>query len=192
MNRIETPRLMIRPFVMDDLMDLHHILDRELNWAGPDFTLDQRREKLRSYMALADWGESGCFYGYRAVTLNDTGALIGICGFISHLFSAAWKEMFWAQLFPESDPTEQAYASLELEIGYAMSPRFQGQGYATESAKGFVSYAFDTLGMKRVFASTNRKNEGSINLMKRVGMRIATNQKDPEADWPGVVGVIES
>lgn len=191
MQTIETSRLMIRPFVMDDLVNLHQILDEELNWAGPDFTMDQRKEKLRSYMALADWGESGRLYGYRAVTLKETGDLIGICGFISHLFSVAWKEMFWAQLFPESDPNELVYASLELEIGYAMSPRFQGHGYATEAAKGFVSYAFDTLGMKRVFASTNRKNEGSINLMKRVGMRIATNLKDPEADWPGVVGVIE-
>ncbi len=192
MNTIETSRLIIRPFLMDDLECLHQILDIELNWSGSGFTIEQRKEKLQFYMGLSSWSDTGYLYGYRAVILKEAGALIGMCAFIPHLFSQIWKEIFWTELFPSSESNEQFYASLELEIGYAMSTRYQGQGYATESAKALIKYAFEELKVNRIFASTDRKNEGSINLMKRVGMRIASNQKDPEANWPGVVGVIEN
>ena len=137
MKTIETSRLMIRRFVMDDLTDLHQILDVELRWAGPDFSVDQRKEKLRSYMALAEWGEAGNLYGYRAVTLKETGDLLGICGFISHLFSVTWKEVFWAQLFPDSDPDELVHASLELEIGYANVTAIPRARICNRSGKGF-------------------------------------------------------
>lgn len=186
MDNLETERLMIRPFVADDLDGLYQILDVELNWAGPSFTKEQRREKMFSYI------HAGSFYGYRALVLKGTNTLLGMCAFIPHLFSVKWKEIFLDQLFSDADSSEKRHASLELEIGYALSPRYQGHGYATEAANALINYACDELKVKHVYASTNRKNEGSIKLMKRVGMRTASNRIDPEADWPGVIGVIEN
>ena len=76
-----------------------------------------------------------------------------------------------------------------------MSSQHRGKGYATEAVQAFVNYAFQTLKVRRLFASTNRKNVGSIGLMERIGMRIASNPEDPDVDWPGapgVVGVVEN
>jgi RimJ/RimL family protein N-acetyltransferase len=76
-----------------------------------------------------------------------------------------------------------------------MSVHYRGQGYATEAVRTLVDHAFRELRVRRLFATTNRKNTGSINLMKRIGMRIANNPEHPEMDWPegpGVAGVIEN
>ena len=55
MDSLETRRLIIRPFTLDDLADVHRMLDVDLEWAGPGVTLAQRREKLQLEIALAHW-----------------------------------------------------------------------------------------------------------------------------------------
>lgn len=44
---LRTARLAIRPFTMDDLQDVHCLLDVDLEWAGPGVTLEERRKKLQ-------------------------------------------------------------------------------------------------------------------------------------------------
>lgn len=58
-----------------------------------------------------------------------------------------------------------------FEIGYTFNRSFHGNGYASESVKGMIDYAFEKLGIRRVFAEINGRNEKSLNLVKRVGMR---------------------
>src|SRR5688572_30028172 len=115
--------------------------------------------------------------------------LIGICGFLPILWSPHQQALFWPQLFNHPPDRLHSYASPELEIGYALSPHYRGQGYATEAVRALVDYAFRELHVQRLFATTNRKNTGSINLMKRIGMRTASNPEHPEMDWPDGLGV---
>ena len=43
---LETERLIIRPFTLDDLEAIHRIPDLELNWAGEPLTREDRKEIL--------------------------------------------------------------------------------------------------------------------------------------------------
>ena len=56
-----------------------------------------------------------------------------------------------------------------VDIGYAFLPEFWSQGYAFESASGVMSYASETLGLKRVVAVTSVDNLSSIRLLKKIG-----------------------
>ena len=88
---LETERLQIRPFVMDDLQDVHHLLDVELDPAAlhtaPYGSLAAREAWLRwtilNYEQLASLYQPP--YGDRAVVLKATRALIGAAGFVPYL-----------------------------------------------------------------------------------------------------------
>jgi RimJ/RimL family protein N-acetyltransferase len=180
METLETARLCIRPFTPDDLGAAHDLLDRDLAWSGEGFTRDQRRERLRFYADLAGWDDTGRLYGYRAVTLAESGTLVGICGFIPVM----WKPRQRALL----SPADGLAAGLELEIGYALSSEHRGRGYATEAVGALLDHAFRVLGVQRVVAGTGRDNARSIALLERLGMRTVAN---PDRGWPEVIGVLE-
>src|SRR5690349_3812981 len=88
MPPLGTARLLIRPFVIEDLEPLHQILDVELSEA--DFgtegaqSLDERREWLQwtvlNYDQLAKLYQPP--YGDRAIVLKQTGLLIGAIGYV--------------------------------------------------------------------------------------------------------------
>jgi RimJ/RimL family protein N-acetyltransferase len=57
------------------------------------------------------------------------------------------------------------------EIGWSFHPDYNGQGYATEGASRVLELAFDTLKLHRVIAELDPRNERSIALCRRLGMR---------------------
>lgn len=57
------------------------------------------------------------------------------------------------------------------ELGYVFNKQYQGYGYATESARGLIDYAFTELGARRIIAMCNPENEKSWKLLERLGMR---------------------
>lgn len=57
------------------------------------------------------------------------------------------------------------------ELGYVFNRDWQMSGYATESAKALLHYAFGTLKAHRVIAECNPLNYRSRKLMERLGMR---------------------
>lgn len=58
-----------------------------------------------------------------------------------------------------------------FELGYVFNRHYQGNGYATESAKGIVEYAFRELGARRIIAMCNPKNDASWRLLERLKFR---------------------
>jgi hypothetical protein len=44
MRNLETTRLTIRSMLPEDAAELHRILDLDLQWSGPEITLEKRRE----------------------------------------------------------------------------------------------------------------------------------------------------
>lgn len=52
-----------------------------------------------------------------------------------------------------------------------MRRSFQGSGYAYEAARAVLSLAFGRLGLHRVYAELDPRNEASIALCLRLGMR---------------------
>jgi RimJ/RimL family protein N-acetyltransferase len=57
------------------------------------------------------------------------------------------------------------------EIGYVVNPAFGGQGYATEAAHALLRLAFEDLGLHRVVARIDERNEASAKVARRLGMR---------------------
>lgn len=57
------------------------------------------------------------------------------------------------------------------ELGYVFNRKYQGKGYATESAKALMEMAFVDLDARRIIAKCNPKNTPSWRLMERLKMR---------------------
>jgi RimJ/RimL family protein N-acetyltransferase len=57
------------------------------------------------------------------------------------------------------------------EIGWIFHPRHGGHGYATEAAGGLLELAFRGLGLHRVVARVDARNDASLRLCERLGMR---------------------
>jgi RimJ/RimL family protein N-acetyltransferase len=55
------------------------------------------------------------------------------------------------------------------EIGYWLGRAFWGRGIATEAVRAATLYAFDQLGMHRVFAVPFGRNPASTRVLKKVG-----------------------
>lgn len=57
------------------------------------------------------------------------------------------------------------------EIGYVLNPDFSGRGYATEAARAMLGLGFDGLGLHRIIARVDERNEASARVARRLGMR---------------------
>jgi RimJ/RimL family protein N-acetyltransferase len=193
MPPLETSRLIIRPFRMDDLQPLHHILDVEL--AAADFategamSLQERVTWLQwavlNYEQLARLYQPP--YGDRAIVLKTTNKLVGACGFVPSFGP-------FGQLPALAAAGTAARASLftpAFGLFYAVSPASQRQGYAAEAARALIDYAFQQLHLQRVIATTRYDNAASIRVMEKLGMTIERNPL-PEPPWFQVVGVLNN
>jgi ribosomal-protein-alanine N-acetyltransferase len=55
------------------------------------------------------------------------------------------------------------------ELGYALSSALWGQGYAREMVRIAIAFAFDSIGLSRLEADIDPRNEPSCRLVERVG-----------------------
>ncbi|HEV7192300.1 MAG TPA: GNAT family protein [Jatrophihabitantaceae bacterium] len=58
------------------------------------------------------------------------------------------------------------------ELGYVFTPDMRGQGYATEACRAMLALAFDGLGLHRIVARIDPRNDSSVRLAERLGMRL--------------------
>lgn len=84
-----------------------------------------------------------------AITLKESAEVIGSCG------------------LTVSDPEHR-----EAWIGYALTPAFWGQGYATDAARLLVKFGFETLGLHRIFATCDPENRASARVLEKAGMQL--------------------
>ena len=190
---LETGRLLIRPFVLDDLPDVHRLLDIELHDAA------LHADKMESMVERAAWLQWSVLnyvqlarlyqppYGDRAAVLKSSGQLIGACGFVPCLAPF--------ELLPGFGPGDRSGRpgrySPEFGLFYAISPAYRRQGYASEAAQALVDYAFEHLHLKRVVATTDYDHVASLGVMRKLGMRIEKNPRR-EPPWLQVVGVVDN
>ncbi|MET8231072.1 GNAT family N-acetyltransferase [Micromonospora sp. NPDC005298] len=70
----------------------------------------------------------------------------------------------WFALDPSEDGTE-------AELGYRLRRSAWGRGLATEGSRALVRYAFDRVGVRRVWAETMAVNERSRRVLAKAGLR---------------------
>ncbi|RKP51438.1 N-acetyltransferase [Cohnella endophytica] len=59
----------------------------------------------------------------------------------------------------------------QIEIGYTLSPEFQGKGYASEAVRAVIDYLFTGLRKHRITGSVDPDNAKSIKLLENLGFR---------------------
>ena len=65
------------------------------------------------------------------------------------------------------------------DLGYRLIKRHWGNGFATEAAFASLDYGFNKLALQEIYADANIENEGSINILKKVGLRfVETFEKE--------------
>ena len=190
---LETPRLRVRPFVMEDLADAYRLFDVEVDAAALHTekmeNLQERTEWLQwavlNYRQLAMLNQPP--YGDRAIVLREGGELVGSCGYVPCL--SPFEQMPNFSYFAGAE--KPGRTTPEVGLFYAVFPSRQRQGIASEAAQALVDYAFQHLNLKRIIATTDYDNQASIGVMKKLGMRIAKNPL-AEPAWLQVVGVLEN
>lgn len=66
----------------------------------------------------------------------------------------------------------------QVEIGCTISKEHQNQGFATEALNEILKFLFTGLNKHRVIASVDPRNTGSIQLMKKLGMRLEAHFRE--------------
>jgi RimJ/RimL family protein N-acetyltransferase len=59
----------------------------------------------------------------------------------------------------------------QAEIGFTLAREHQGRGLATEAVRRLLDYAFGELGLHRVVAITDARNDAAAALLRRIGFR---------------------
>jgi RimJ/RimL family protein N-acetyltransferase len=78
--------------------------------------------------------------------------------------------------------------SRQGEIGWSLHPEAQGKGYATEAAGALLRLGFEDMGLHRIVAECDPRNDGSIRVMQRLGMRREADHVDAmwlKGEWVG-------
>ncbi len=61
------------------------------------------------------------------------------------------------------------------DVGYRFIERFWGKGYATESGKAAVDYAFNVMNLPELYATTEIENQASHNALLKIGLEYITD-----------------
>jgi len=57
------------------------------------------------------------------------------------------------------------------DLGYRFIKRYWGKGYATESGKASINYAFNNLKLPELYATTEIGNQASHNALLKIGLK---------------------
>jgi RimJ/RimL family protein N-acetyltransferase len=144
MPELETDRLLLRQFTLDDLDALAQIFaDPEVVkhlGSGQPVSRGETETALRSI--IAHWGRQG--FGRWAAVYRPTRELIGYGGLRNF----------------HGEP----------ELVYLLKKAYWGHGLATEMARASLKFGFAELGFERIIAIAKTANVASHRVMEKAGM----------------------
>jgi RimJ/RimL family protein N-acetyltransferase len=154
---LETPRLILRRQVIEDLDDLWALYcDPQITKYIPDApkTYAEAREELEWHM---NGHPKNPELGLWATIHKETGRFIGRCG-----------------LLPWTIEGQQ-----EAEVAYTIAQDFWGQGLGTEAANGVLHYGFDRLQLSRLVSIIDPANQASRRVAEKIGMTLEKEVEIP-------------
>lgn len=146
--RLETDRLVLRPFAAEDLDGIHAVLgDAEnMRYYPAPFTRDQSRRWIE--WNLGHYRSHG--HGLWVLESKETGELLGDCGLIPQVVDGR----------------------REVEVGWHVRRDRQRQGLATEAARACCRYAFEDLALRRLISLIRPENVPSRRVAEKLGMTV--------------------
>ncbi len=167
---LNTPRLSIRPFTLDDAAFIVELLN-DPGWLeniGDRGVRDA--DGARAYLThgpLAAQARHG--FALWAVERHEApGAPIGMCGLI------------------------RREGLDDVDIGYAFLPAARGQGLAREAAAAVLAHGFGALGLRRIVAITSVGNRASGRVLEAIGMRFERQLRVPGHDEDSLLYAAEA
>jgi len=142
---IETERLLIRPFKMEDIEPSYKMnLDAEVSRYTGDGGVVSKKEIERRIIenVFGDYEKHG--FGRLAVELKGENKFIGFTGL---------------KYLEDMD---------EVDLGYRFMKEYWGKGIATESAKACLNLGFETLELNKIIAMVLPENIGSIRVLEKL------------------------
>jgi len=149
---IETERLLLRDlrltdlegmFELDSNSEVHRFLGNK-----PVKTISESQKIIES--VLIQYQERGI--GRWAAIEKATGAFIG-----------------WSGLRLNQEYNMNGFTNY-YDVGYRLIPKYWGKGYATESGKAAIDYAFKILRLPEVYATAEINNQSSHNALLKIGL----------------------
>jgi [ribosomal protein S5]-alanine N-acetyltransferase len=163
MQILETQRLLLRKFSLDDTNALARVLsDAETMRFYP---APFNRAEVEEWIArnLRRYAKDG--HGLWAMVLKSNGELIGDCGLTVQ----------------NVDGTD------EIEIGYHVRRDHWGKGLATEAARSCRDFGFAHLPVDRLVSIIRPENLPSRRVAEKIGMTVWTEKEEVRANFPHVV-----
>src|ERR1051326_1626285 len=159
METIESERILLRPFTLDDAEFIVELLNTEgwIRYIG-DRNI-KTIEQARSYLLngpMKSYETNG--FGLSLVELKADRIPVGMCGLL-----------------------KRDYLD-HPDIGFAFLPNYTGQGFASEIAKEVIRYGLRELQMEKIFAITLPENSSSIKLLEKIGFRREKNFISPDTN----------
>ena len=139
---LKTNRLVLRPFQFSDVDDMVS-MGGFPTWdgSGPPKPYTKRHaEKMLAQKTLDSWDTNPSF----AIVLDST-----VIGDISMIVN-------------------QEYAT--AEIGYSLQEKYWGRGITCEAVQSVILWALQDVGLAKVWAQADIRNERSWKLMEKIGM----------------------
>lgn len=148
-NLIETPRLALREFCLDDIDAVYEFstnLEVQRLTGDPVFQSRQEAEDVIRKIWLAEYKKYG--YARYALVHKADDKVIGFCGlkYEPHL----------------NGP----------DIGYRMLPEYWGMGLATEAAMATLEYADRVLGISKVMGEVLTEHPASSHVLLKCGFKL--------------------
>ncbi len=146
--RLETDRLLLRPFKKIDLEDLAALnADKEaMKFISSPLSRDQVEGVIDWF--LTEWQRLE--FGWFAVFEKATGNFIGQCGL---------------------QCLEGRPDSSDIELAFVIKRSSWGKGYATEAAEAVVGYGFLDVGLERIVAVTMKDNLSSQHVLDKLAFQ---------------------
>jgi RimJ/RimL family protein N-acetyltransferase len=148
MNIVETERLILRQFTLDDSGFIIELLNSPgwLQFIGDrNVKTHADAEKYLTNGPMKSYALNG--FGLSMVQRKEDGKPIGMCGIIRR------DNLEWP------------------DIGFAFLPGYCGKGYAYEMAKATLLDANTRLGIPKICAITLKENVRSIRLLEKLGLQ---------------------
>ena len=150
MKILETNRLVLREFILDDAEKFYqlNLNPNVIKYTGNAAfaSINEAKLFLENY---SDYKLNG--FGRWAVINKSTNEFIGWCG------------LKFNELENETD------------IGFRFFEEEWNKGYATESATACLDYGFKTLKLNRIIGRAMKENTASIKVLEKIGLVYETN-----------------
>lgn len=151
---IETPNLRLRMVKKSDAKQLYELCSRpetsRFSMWNPHSSLGVTKRFI-AYQLTAYRRRCCTFF---VIEQKSTGNVIGTCSYVS--FDESYKV---------------------AEIGYSIIKELWGRGYATEAAGALSGFAFERIGVQRVWARVLPENTASAAVLKKLGFSFEGRHK---------------